>query len=236
MKIFEKSFRITASAIIFIVLSLATIFLIVIYWKTENNPWSSILGSLIAGLIVAIIQFLIAWQDYKENEKLKKLKLIEILYNRNERSWYANYIAEANNQIDVMGVTAVRLFDHFASTDNNAPETDKVLIRVLEKGIVVRLLLPDEDHLPNNEKKQDANKVRKKHQDLVKQFPNLEMRYFKHIPAHSIFRVDDECIVGPVFPELESKYTPGLRLKNKSPLASKYIEYFEKEWNNASQA
>ena len=236
MKIFEKSFRITASAIIIIVLSLATIFLVVIYWKTENNPWSSILGSLIAGLIVAIIQFLIAWQDYKENEKLKKLKLIEILYNRNERSWYANYIAEANNQIDVMGVTAVRLFDHFASTDNNAPETDKVLIRVLEKGIVVRVLLPDEDHLPNNEKKQDANKVRKKHQDLVKQFPNLEMRYFKHIPAHSIFRVDDECIVGPVFPELESKYTPGLRLKNKSPLASKYIEYFEKEWNNASQA
>ena len=236
MKIFEKSFRITASAIIIIVLSLATIFLVVIYWKTENNPWSSILGSLIAGLIVAIIQFLIAWQDYKENEKLKKLKLIEILYNRNERSWYANYIAEANNQIDVMGVTAVRLFDHFASTDNNAPETDKVLIRVLEKGIVVRVLLPDEDHLPNNEKKQDANKVRKKHQDLVKQFPNLEMRYFKHIPAHSIFRVDDECIVGPVFPELESKYTPGLRLKNKSPLASKYIDYFEKEWNNASQA
>ena len=110
MKIFEKSFRITASVIIIIVLSLATLFLGVIYWKTENNPWSSILGSLIAGLIVAIIQFLIAWQDYKENEKLKKLKLIEILYNRDNRSWYANYITEATKRIDIMGVTAVRFF------------------------------------------------------------------------------------------------------------------------------
>lgn len=236
MKIFEKSFRITASAIIFIVLSLATIFLVVIYWKTENNPWSSILGSLIAGLIVAIIQFLIAWQDYKENEKLKKLKLIEILYNRDNRSWYANYITEATKRIDIMGVTAVRFFDHFVNTDINAPKEAKVIINALQSGVNVRLLLPAEKYLPTADKKQDAAKVKKKYLALKETYPNLEMKYFQHVPAHSVFRVDDECIVGPVFPELESKYTPGLRLKNKSPLASKYIEYFEKEWNNASQA
>lgn len=148
MKIFEKSFRITASVIIIIVLSLATLFLGVIYWKTENNPWSSILGSLIAGLIVAIIQFLIAWQDYKENEKLKKLKLIEILYNRDNRSWYANYITEATKRIDIMGVTAVRFFDHFVNTDINAPKEAKVIIDALQSGVNVRLLLPAEKYLP----------------------------------------------------------------------------------------
>ncbi len=235
MKIFEKNFRVSASLIIIIVLLLSVMIIGWFYFVSDKNRLSAILGSLVAGLIVAIIQFIIAWQDYQETEKLKKLKLIEILYNRDDRLWYANYIAEATKQIDIMGVTAVRFFDHFVNTDSNAPEEAKVIIRALEKNIAIRLLLPAKDYLPNDEKKQDADKVKKKYQNLTKKYPNLEMRYFMHLPAHSIFRVDDECIVGPVFPRLESKYTPGLRLKNNSPLASKYIDYFDYEWNQASQ-
>jgi type III secretory pathway component EscS len=235
MKIFEKSFRFSASLIIIIVLSLSTIIIGWVYFASNDGRLSAVLGSLVAGLIVAIIQFIIAWQDYQETEKLKKLKLIEILYNRNEKSWYGKYISEATNQIDVMGVTALRLFNDFANTDIHAPKIDKVLINALEKGITVRVLLPAEDFLPTEDKKQDAAKVRKKYQALEKKYSNLKLRYFQHSPAHSIFRVDDDCIVGPVFPEVESKYTPGLRLKNSSPLATNYITYFDDEWKKADQ-
>lgn len=152
MKIFEKNFRVSASLIIIIVLLLSVMIIGWFYFVSDKNRLSAILGSLVAGLIVAIIQFIIAWQDYQETEKLKKLKLIEILYNRDDLLWYANYIAEATKQIDIMGVTAVRFFDHFVNTDSNAPEEAKVIIRALEKNIAIRLLLPAKDYLPNDEK------------------------------------------------------------------------------------
>lgn len=70
---------------------------------------------------------------------------------------------------------------------------------------------------------------------IKKNYPNcsLDVKYFKHVPAHSVFSVDDKSIVGPVFPEVESKYTPALFLRNSSPFANKYLTYFEYEWDKA---
>ena len=71
---------------------------------------------------------------------------------------------------------------------------------------------------------------------MKKKYPhNIDIRYFNHTAAHSIFRVDDTCIIGPVFPELESKYTPALHVMNSSPVALNYMDYFESEWNQATQ-
>jgi hypothetical protein len=80
-----------------------------------------------------------------------------------------------------------------------------------------------------------VERVKKRVVDIKEKYPNysLEVKYFNHIPAHSIFNVDDKCIVGPVFPEVESKYTPALFLRNSSPIADKYLKYFEYEWNKA---
>lgn len=236
MKIHNTSFKVSASLIILATLTIICVFLLIVIFRSTDleSKWMSVLGSLAGGIAVAIIQFIIAWQDFRETEKLKNLELVNIMYNRDQRAWYGSFISKASKKIDVMGVTAYRFFDHFVSTDNNAPQEAKEIISALNRGVVVRVLLPASEYLPTEEKKQDAARVKEKYQAIKKEFNNFELKYFRHAAAHSIFRVDGECIVGPVFPEIESKYTPALHLKNKSPLASKYIEYFASEWNKAN--
>lgn len=234
MEIFGKSSRISTSAIIILILALFTISTLFVYWFIEDpsSKWGALLGSLAAGLIVAVIQFLIAWQDYAQTEKLKKLKLIEILYNRSARDKYTDYIKNCNRELDVMGVTAVRFFNDFADTSTQAPEDATVLLKALERRVHVRVLLPSDDYLPEP-KKMDSARVRAKYNELHR-YQNLEIRYFNHTPAHSIFRIDDTCIIGPVFPELESRNTPALHVMKSSPMALNYLDYFDSEWAKAT--
>lgn len=234
MNIFKTNIKIRATFIIIACLILATIVVSIWYGNTNDTKVSAILGSLFAGLIVAIIQFIIAWQDYKQTDKLKELELIKVLYNRDSRTFYEEYIKHSKRKICMMGVTASRFFNDFADNSPNATSNAKVLIDALRRNVKVRILLPDSEFVDEN-KKQDVDKVKQQVTAIKNKYPNcsLEIRYFKHIPAHSVFNVDDKCIIGPVFPELESKYTPALFLRNSSPMADKYLIYFENEWNKA---
>ena len=237
MEIFGKNFKLSTSVVILIILFLFLGGAFLFYFKIEEpgSKWGGFCGSLAAGMVVALIQFIIAWQDFKETEKLKKLRLKEILYNRATRSKYEEFIKKANREIDVMGVTAVRFFNDFADTSTGAPEDATVLLQALRRGVYVRVLLPADDYL-SDEKKNDANKVRMKYQELTSQGLKLEIRYFDHIAAHSIFRIDDTCIVGPVFPDIESRNTPALHVEKSSPFALNYMDYFESQWEEAKKA
>lgn len=241
MEVFGKKVKMTMSMVILVVLVLLLVVTFFVYYKTDdhsspNSLWGPLFGSLAAGLIVAIIQYLIAWQDYKQTEKLKALKLKEVLYYRNTKSKYEEFIKGTNRTLDVMGVTAVRFFRDFADTTQGAPDSSKVLLHALERGVNLRILLPSDKYLPNESKRQDSNRVRAQYSELKKKYQyNLEIRYFNHIAAHSIFKMDDTCIIGPVFPELESKNTPALHVMNSSPMALNYIDYFESEWKQAKQ-
>ena len=236
MKILSKKFKMSMSIVVFSILVILLIIVGFLYW-VENNPSSNlgaILGSLIAGILVAIIQFLILCQDFKETEKLKELKLVEVLYNRRTKEQYCEYIKNATRSLDVMGSTAVRLFRDFADTTKGAPENSRVLLFALDKGVKVRILLPSEEFLPNDEKKKDAKEVKAKKNEINSD--NLEIRYFDHKAAHSIFRIDDTCIIGPIFPDVESRNTPALHVMNSSPMAVNYLDYFESEWELAKEA
>ena len=217
MEIFGKSVKMTISMIILVALIVLLIVTMMIYCRMDNPSglWGALFGSFAAGLIVAIIQYLIAWQDYIQTEKLKKLKLKEVLYNRTTRSQYEEYIRNTNRRLDLMGVTAVRFFNDFADTSVGAPDNAIVLLQALERGVHVRVLLPTDE--------------------LTQRYQNIEIRYFGHTAAHSIFRIDDSCIIGPVFPLLESRNTPALHVMNSSPMALNYLDYFESEWNQAIQ-
>lgn len=232
MKIMKYSLRIKMSFIIMISLIILVIFFSFLTFKTDSQPLSSISGGLAAGLIVAIVQFLIAWQDYQETEKLKELELIKVLYTRSDRTFYENYIRKSKKSIDMMGVTGIRFFKDFADVDPNATSNAKVLLDALERNVKVRILLPQKNYI-DNIKSEDVENVRLIVSSIKERYSNyqLEVRYFDHVPTHSIFNVDDESIVGPVFPELESKYTPALFLRSSSPIAVKYSNYFELEWN-----
>jgi len=233
MKIFSKNVRITATIIILIILVASTAIAGIWFGNTSNVKVGAILGSLVAGLIVAIIQFIIAWQDYAQTERLKELELIKVLYDRDDRTFYENYIKKSKRKIYMMGVTGSRFFKDFADTSPNATSNAKVLIDALGRGVKIRILLPEKDFVTTT-KAQDVEDVKQQIDLLRSKYSSFfEARYFKHVPTHSIFRVDDACIVGPVFPKLESKYTPALYLKNSSPVADKYLKYFDNEWESA---
>lgn len=233
MKIFKKNYRISASFIILMIL-VALVFLTgYLAFKIQNFTVQAILGSMCAGVIVAIIQFIIAWEDYKQTEMISKLKVKEILDRRNDRRFYANYILSAEENLQMMGVTALRFFQDFADTTENAPKEGSALIQVLKKSVRVRILLPKKEYLAK-EKHEDFEKVKNRIAELKQEYKSIEVKYFDHIPSHSIFAIDDTCLVGPVFPHLESKNTPALWLMKSSPIAKHYLNYFEKEWNTAA--
>ena len=236
MNIFRKSFRISASLLIFCVLTCLGVFSFYCFYKTNDEKWLSLLGSLAAGLIVAIIQFIIASQDYNQTEKLKELELIKVMYDRDDRIFYEKHIEKSKRSISVMGVTAMRFFNDFADYDLSATKNAKVLLNKLAQGIKVKILLPNSEYL-KKEKMNDFKKVKQHIENIKRQFPKyqLEVKYFEHIPSHSIFCIDDTCIVGPVFPNVESKYTPALYLRSSSPLAIKYKAYFDDEWKDAHE-
>ena len=229
--IFSKKIKIGCSLLSVLLL----LILIGICWKyyaaSPTSPCGVVLGSLIAGLIVALIQFLLSWWDYKMTKKVEDLRLIEILYDRDNREYYANLISKSRREICVMGVTAKRFFEHFADMTVGARPDAQVLIVALNRGVKVKLLLPSKEYIASN-KQASYKQVEETLKSIKTKYPEseIEIRYFDHIPAHSIFMVDSECIVGPVFENVESKNTPALHLKNESPFAEKYIAYFEQEW------
>ena len=231
-EIFSKKIKLN----VWIIIVLVILVIICVCWKwytmNTTSPVGAILSSIIAGLIVALIQLGLSWWDYKMTQKIEKLRLIEILYDRDDRIYYANLINKSRREIRVMGTTARRFFEHFADTTIGARPEAQVLISALNRGVKVKLLLPSKDYIALN-KIADYNQVSETLNTIKQKYSHaeIEIRYFDHIPAHSIFMVDSECIVGPVFEKVESKNTPALHLKNESPFAEKYVAYFEQEWN-----
>lgn len=198
--------------------------------------WGAIIGSVGAGLFVAIIQLLINWDEQREIDKLKALHLVKIMFDRDQRDEYAEFIKSAHKHLDLMGVSASRFFSHFADLSRGARDDAKVLLTALDKGVIVRILLPGKEFLEES-KHASFEQVKALLPEIRSRIPNanISIKYFSHVPTHSIFRVDDECVVGPIFPKLESKNTPAMRLKSKSVYAQKYLDYFEEEWEQANE-
>lgn len=233
-KFFSLNVKIRLSAVIFF--SLIVLCAIVFFWYLNGKDPKilAILGSLFAGIIVALIQFLIAWQDYLSTEKLKDLKIKRVLINRDQRDFYEGYVRSAQKNIDMMGVTGIRFMEHFANDDSDAPENSKVLLQAMSKGVNVRILIPKVEFLSQIDDQRNFKSSLVRYQNIASLYPTkFQVKYFSHVPAHSIFMVDEECIIGPVFPDVSSKFTPALHLLNNSPFAEKYLKYFNDEWKSA---
>lgn len=234
MEIFKKEIHLRLSIIILIVLVLSIVLIGGLYFMGYyNNPKiETILAGIITGLFVAIIQFLIAWNSFKANEKINSLKIIEVLDNRDNRNFYRDFILSAEDKIDIMGNTANRFFEHFADMESSAKDEAKVLFNRLAKEVKVRVLLPQKEFV-SEDGKNNTDKVNKILIRISNDYETFEYKYFNHSPNHSVFRVDDKCIVGPKFENSSSKNTPSIYLKNKSPFAKKYINHFDTEWEKA---
>ncbi len=233
MKIFSIVISIYLSKIILVLLLIATITLGWFYYTGEANSKHTLLfGGLVAGLIVAIIQFLFSWNEHHSIERINALGIKDILLHREDRSFYKNLISASKVRISIMGVTASRFMDHFADKQSDRPET-RVLLDALSRRVKVRILVPERKFLENEDDKRNFIKAKKQFAKVASEHKNFKYRYFSHLPTHSLVVVDEKSIIGPVFPKVRSKDTPCIFITTSSPYAEKYLDYFETEWKNA---
>ncbi len=233
MKIFKTKVNIRISGLILIILIICNLVAWFSYIRYDgaNVKLEAILASLIAGLFVAIIQFLIQFQEFRASERVNKLKIVDVLLDRDNRNYYERVLGNAKESIDVMGVSGSRLLEHFADTSDEASDNSKIILTRMTSGVKVRILMPNPNELLDDAEKNKAEAAKGLYDSVKKLYPdNFEIKYFDHIPTHSIFRVDDESIVGPIFPDVKSKHTPAIHAHNSSPFVKKYIQYFETEW------
>lgn len=234
MDLFRKTTTIRYSFVIFTFL-ISIILLLAIIFTTDllsGEKWSSIIPGLLTGFIVALFQAILSLQEIKRIDEYNNLKIKKILSHRKDASYYGNLISKSKTEIKVLGVTAQRFLEDFADENSKATESEKVLLQALQQSkIKVKILIADDDFLVGEENKRKAKQAKSKLEYLSNKYPaKFEYCYYKHKPTHSIVIIDNECIVGPIFPELESKYTPAIHLINDSPFAEPYIDYFNQEW------
>jgi len=238
MNIFEKKSSIRYSFIIFsflisVILLLVTLF---IFDVLSGPKWSSIIPGLLTGFVVALFQAGLSWYEIKKIDEFDELKIKKILPYRKDAIYYGDLISKSKSDIKVLGVTAQRFLDDFANQNVMAPEQEKVLLHALDRGVKVEILVADQEFLEENENKEKAKLAESKLSELSKKYTNLfEYHYYQHSPTHSIVIIDKECIVGPIFPKVNSKYTPAIHSQVDSTFAVHYVDYFNNEWTQCKE-
>ena len=221
--------RIIASIFLALIMGLSWVF-----FQDISEKMAALLGGVIASFIAVLMQFLLEWNEHREIERLKALQIRKILKNRMDRPHYEELIKNAKKEIFIMGVTANRFLRDFADL---ADTGNTALISALKNSdeLKIRVLVAAKNQLeagqaPNWDFSNPKLEV------LKTTYPGRFLyAYYDHIPTHSIMRIDNEVIVGPIFPDVESRLTPSLQIDAGSPFVEQYLKYFEQQWRHANQ-
>jgi hypothetical protein len=203
----------------------------VAYFITKNAKYEGLLAGLGTGLIVAVVQYLLEWNEHSEIEAIKKLGIIRILPHRDDKAYYKPLLEKAEREIIVLGNTAFRFFEDFAHPTRR---DSQALLEALARGVTVRILLPQAQQLKEGDR-QNAATVKSRMVEIASKYQNFEYRYFDHPPANSLVKIDDECLFGPIFTHVNSKDSPTIHASVNSALVAQYIQHIENEWTKASK-
>jgi hypothetical protein len=202
------------------------------FLEKEGPMWLFAVG-LVPGLAVGLMQFLLSWAEFKQISKFSSMRIKGVLDSRDSEKYYADIIAQAQVKIDVQGVTASRFVSDFADETSNRDEK-KLLIAALNRGVVVRILLPEAIYLSEADQTLKFPLTAGILGPLAQRFPDkLMVRYFDHAAIASIVRVDDDVLVGPIFRNLLSRNTPTIHTSTGTTLAQSYLDHFDHEWETA---
>ena len=228
---FNRIVRIRLYKIVIVGLVLAAIACGIAYFLTSNPKYEGLLAALSAGLIVALVQYLLDWNEHAEIETIKKLGIVKILPHRDDKAYYQPLLAKATREILVLGNTASRFLDDFA----HATRTDsQTLLEALGRGVRARILLPKSDYL-NAKDQPKAEIVKQRMIQLAREHKTFEYRYFDHAPANSLVRIDEDFLFGPIFSHISSKDSPTIHATADSALVVQYLQHIENEWETASK-
>ncbi|MGZ8955338.1 MAG: hypothetical protein ACXW0Q_11725 [Methylovulum sp.] len=234
MIVFKKGFHISLSFIIFwfLIFIIALLLILFLFDVLTGPKWESVIPGLLTGFIIAIFQAFLSWYEFKEMDEYHELKIRKILPDRKNPLYYGNLISKARKEIKIQGVTAERFLRDFANDNPNAPGNEKLLFQAFARNVKVTLLIANKDWLDSEDDKLKAAAAEPKLKSLSDKYTDsFQYTEYEHAPTHSIVMIDEECIVGPIFPNISSMYTPAIHLKNDSQFAKYYVEYFDNEWN-----
>jgi hypothetical protein len=228
MNLYKQYIQFNASKLIAFLLVALTIIITCWYFTINDAQYSSLVSGLATGFVFATIQFFFSWYEYVKIDRYDRMKIKDIRPDRDKRELYESLINTSKKRIVILAVTANRLINDFAD-EASGQDHKKVLLTALSRGVSIRILLPDILFLDASQQPHFDN-IKTRLQQIATKYTNFEYKYFQHPPYHSIFLVDDECIIGPVFPNVSSKNTPSIYVDSSSPFATTYLEYFEDEW------
>ncbi|MDK2082616.1 hypothetical protein PT502_02275 [Aliarcobacter butzleri] len=239
-KTFDSNWKIKLPILILLILiALMIVFGILLYRNQTDVLWASIFSGVTTGLFISIIQFIISWYEHNKFESMyeqiirfKQMGIKRILPHRDNEDEYRDRIINTKKTIWIMGNTSSRFIEDFAN-ENSRRSEKKVLFNFLSNpSNEVKILIPTKEYLDiNAQKKFDDTLLKMK--KIRTRYSNFQVKYFAHQSTHSIFLFDKDCLLGPIFPNIESKDTPTLQVKVDGEYSEEYIKYFLKEWDNA---
>ena len=202
-----------------------------LYFGIDDPKLSALVGGISGGVAVYIIVFLFSIYEYRQIDRFRALGVVEVLPDRRDDDYYRNIVKDAKTMVQVMGTSCTRFVDDFANIAND----EHVLVDALNRNaeLKVQFLVPEEKYMDESSQHRFAagRLTIEKLKDKYKR--RIEMRRFDFQARHSMVRVDNDLIVGPVFKEVESRNTPAIHVDIKSAFAEKYVEYFSWVWGRS---
>lgn len=236
MELIKRNLNIPVYWVTLILSFMLLLIFVYLYWQVDQISQPK-LASLYAGFasafLVAFFQLSVSIIEALKLRRYEKMGVVDIRSNRKSQEYYSNLIKETNNEILVIGVTASRFMEDFASNENS---DSRALIDALSKGVIVKILLPKFTHLKPHQISDISGKTLKHYAKLKENYANIYIQYYDHIPAQSLVATDSICIVGPVFPDISSKNTPSIVMKREAILAKGYLQHFEQEWKKSDES
>ncbi len=192
-------------------------------WLTPEGYVVVIVSGLVPGLVVALIQYLLQWGEYKELSRLRGMKIRNVLISRDDEDYYRDLIQAAATRIDVLGVTCTRLLADFALDDSPKPGK-KALLDALGRGVEVRILIAKSERLPAEDANEKHPRAIRRLRELEAKYPRqFQFRLYDHEPSQTIFLADNECLVGPKFPKIASRNTPTIHSVSDGAFSKPYL-------------
>lgn len=234
MGIFEKTWKLNQRNVVIVIFIVALIVSLLFVFNLCDENLKNIFISISAGLIIALIQFGLSWYEYTTIEKYRKMGIKNIYDDKHKEEMYGDKINNAKQKICLMGNTAGKFLGDFADKDSRKV-SKQFLIEKLKKGIEVKILIGKKTLFQGQSKRlRDYEDARAIIEHLKVDYPEkFKCKYYNHEPAHSIFIFDNECFIGPIFPNTTSFDIPFIHMYNESTFASNYIEYFNSEWEKS---
>lgn len=220
--------RVPLWAVIVVLIVIMALILAVTLFQMTDVKWIGVVAGLISGLVIYLIGFIVDFQAFRALDRYRRMGIRDVLDNRHDKSYYKRVLSKSRNQVRVMGTSCNRFVTDFLDMDSD----DKILIDRLRRcpKLKIQILIPAEEFI-DPESSTRFSLIEPKLKKAQNQFGNrLTIRRFASVARQSIVIVDDEIIVGPVLPGMESRQSPAVHVNRTTKYGAKCAEYFDRVW------